>query len=203
MKVSLRVYVRLTQCSMAKGHANPRPSPPRRGLIGAAALPRAAGCRTIFARQTAHSRTRVTGPPSSSRMTVNSRIGICTSGRTVDARRCWSFRGSAPFLAAPKTFAVRTMFLSFVRFDTVHASFHPMWSKARTATKRCHGPAAGPTSHSRDAPAVAALFGVKDCKVMSSWLHTINVARNICANHSRFWNKPSQIYLKFSASRLN
>jgi len=28
---------------------------------------------------------------------------------------------------------------------------------------------------------------------MTSWLRSINVARNICAHHSRFWNKPSVV----------
>jgi abortive infection bacteriophage resistance protein len=44
-----------------------------------------------------------------------------------------------------------------------------------------------------DQSKVAAVFGVKNTKVMGRWLHTINVARNICAHHSRFWNKPNSI----------
>ena len=42
-----------------------------------------------------------------------------------------------------------------------------------------------------DQEAVAHAFGVKTWEVMTSWLHHINVARNICAHHSRFWNKPN------------
>ncbi|WP_157285313.1 Abi family protein [Bradyrhizobium yuanmingense] len=38
---------------------------------------------------------------------------------------------------------------------------------------------------------VARTFGVGSWEVMTSWLHHINVARNICAHHSRFWNKPN------------
>jgi abortive infection bacteriophage resistance protein len=40
---------------------------------------------------------------------------------------------------------------------------------------------------------VAKAFGVLSFDVMSSWLHCINVARNICAHHSRFWNKPNAV----------
>lgn len=40
-----------------------------------------------------------------------------------------------------------------------------------------------------DQTAVAATFKVQSFSVMESWLHAINVARNICAHHSRFWNK--------------
>ncbi len=40
-----------------------------------------------------------------------------------------------------------------------------------------------------DQTAIAATFGVRSFSVMASWLHAINVARNICAHHSRFWNK--------------
>ncbi len=42
-----------------------------------------------------------------------------------------------------------------------------------------------------DQTAVANAFGVQSWDVMSSWLHYINVARNVCAHHSRFWNKPN------------
>ena len=40
---------------------------------------------------------------------------------------------------------------------------------------------------------VAKTFGVTSFEVMSSWLRCINVARNICAHHSRFWNKPNAV----------
>jgi abortive infection bacteriophage resistance protein len=42
-----------------------------------------------------------------------------------------------------------------------------------------------------DQTEVAKTFNVTSFKVMTSWLHCINVARNICAHHSRFWNKPN------------
>lgn len=42
-----------------------------------------------------------------------------------------------------------------------------------------------------DQEAIAKLFGVQSFDVMTSWLRLINVARNICAHHSRFWNKPN------------
>jgi abortive infection bacteriophage resistance protein len=38
---------------------------------------------------------------------------------------------------------------------------------------------------------VATTFGVATFDIMTSWLRYINVARNICAHHSRFWNKPN------------
>jgi abortive infection bacteriophage resistance protein len=44
-----------------------------------------------------------------------------------------------------------------------------------------------------DQTAVAKAFGVSSFDVMSSWLHCINVARNICAHHSRFWNRPNSV----------
>jgi abortive infection bacteriophage resistance protein len=40
-----------------------------------------------------------------------------------------------------------------------------------------------------DQTAVANNFGISSFIVMASWLRNINVARNICAHHSRFWNK--------------
>jgi abortive infection bacteriophage resistance protein len=38
---------------------------------------------------------------------------------------------------------------------------------------------------------VAETFGITSFEIMTSWLCCINVARNICAHHSRFWNKPN------------
>jgi abortive infection bacteriophage resistance protein len=48
-----------------------------------------------------------------------------------------------------------------------------------------------------DQIAVAKIFGINSFHVMRSWLQTINVARNICAHHSRFWNKPNQASLSW------
>lgn len=45
--------------------------------------------------------------------------------------------------------------------------------------------------------AVAQFFGVPSFQIMESWLHTLNVARNICAHHSRFWNKPTPVQPKW------
>lgn len=42
-----------------------------------------------------------------------------------------------------------------------------------------------------DQAAISKSLGIVDPDVMRSWLHLINVARNICAHHSRFWNKPN------------
>jgi abortive infection bacteriophage resistance protein len=44
---------------------------------------------------------------------------------------------------------------------------------------------------------VAKTFGINSFDVMTSWLRSVNVARNICAHHSRFWNKPSVVQPKW------
>lgn len=41
-----------------------------------------------------------------------------------------------------------------------------------------------------DQTVVAKVFGI-DPHILETWLRAINVARNICAHHSRFWNKPN------------
>lgn len=41
-----------------------------------------------------------------------------------------------------------------------------------------------------DQAVVSKVFAV-DLHVLETWLRSINVARNICAHHSRFWNKPN------------
>jgi abortive infection bacteriophage resistance protein len=46
----------------------------------------------------------------------------------------------------------------------------------------------GGLQHS-DATAVAAEYGLS-AEVLGSWIRAINVTRNICAHHSRLWNKP-------------
>ncbi len=40
-----------------------------------------------------------------------------------------------------------------------------------------------------DQTVIAAEYGLT-AEVLGSWIRAINVARNICAHHSRFWNKP-------------
>jgi len=44
-----------------------------------------------------------------------------------------------------------------------------------------------------DQTAVANVFNVASFEVMESWLHYMNVARNVCAHHGRFWNKPNPV----------
>jgi abortive infection bacteriophage resistance protein len=41
--------------------------------------------------------------------------------------------------------------------------------------------------------AIAQLFGVSSFKIMETWLRAINVTRNMCAHHSRVWNKPNAV----------
>ncbi|WP_238737672.1 Abi family protein [Rhodopseudomonas infernalis] len=41
--------------------------------------------------------------------------------------------------------------------------------------------------------AIADLFGVPSFKIMETWLRALNVTRNICAHHSRLWNKPNAV----------
>jgi abortive infection bacteriophage resistance protein len=45
--------------------------------------------------------------------------------------------------------------------------------------------------------AVAQLFGVPSFQVMETWLRALNVTRNICAHHSRLWNKPIAVAPKW------
>lgn len=45
--------------------------------------------------------------------------------------------------------------------------------------------------------AVANFFGVPSFKIMETWLHALNVTRNICAHHSRLWNKPNAVQPKW------
>jgi abortive infection bacteriophage resistance protein len=40
-----------------------------------------------------------------------------------------------------------------------------------------------------DATAIAGEYGLS-AEVLGSWIRAINVARNVCAHHSRLWNKP-------------
>lgn len=48
-----------------------------------------------------------------------------------------------------------------------------------------------------DRKEIAADYGVGDQEIMTSWLKSINYVRNICAHHSRLWNKPLVIQCKF------
>jgi len=51
------------------------------------------------------------------------------------------------------------------------------------------------TAKSPDRKAIADYFGVKET-VFSTWLHTLVYIRNICAHHSRLWNKDLRIPVK-------
>jgi abortive infection bacteriophage resistance protein len=55
-------------------------------------------------------------------------------------------------------------------------------------------------SHSRKA--VAGYFGVKE-PVLTTWLHTLVYVRNICAHHSRIWNKELRIPVKLPKKTAN
>lgn len=44
-----------------------------------------------------------------------------------------------------------------------------------------------------DLKKLAAHFGIKKIEIFNSWLHTINFVRNICAHHSRLWNRELNI----------
>lgn len=56
---------------------------------------------------------------------------------------------------------------------------------------------------------VATQFGLKDDRVLANWLHAISVWRNLCAHHSRVWNRrsiiniqmPTQTYFPFIDER--
>jgi abortive infection bacteriophage resistance protein len=48
-----------------------------------------------------------------------------------------------------------------------------------------------------DQTAIASTFNVNSFEIMENWLHAINIARNICAHHSRLWNKPSVVQPKW------
>lgn len=51
-----------------------------------------------------------------------------------------------------------------------------------------------------DQIAVAKTFNVPSFDVTETWLRAINVARNICAHHSRLWNKPSVVQPKWPSA---
>lgn len=56
---------------------------------------------------------------------------------------------------------------------------------------------------------IAEQFGLKDDRVLANWLHAISVWRNLCAHHSRVWNRrsiiniqmPTQTYFPFIDKR--
>jgi len=58
------------------------------------------------------------------------------------------------------------------------------------------------TAKSPDRKAIADYFGVKET-VFSTWLHTLVYTRNICAHHSRLWNKDLRIPVKLPKKTTN
>ena len=44
-----------------------------------------------------------------------------------------------------------------------------------------------------DQTTVASAFSVPTFRIMETWLRSLNVTRNICAHHSRLWNKASAV----------
>ena len=42
---------------------------------------------------------------------------------------------------------------------------------------------------SQDQDAIAQAYGVADGRVFASWLRSLNYLRNVCAHHSRLWNR--------------
>lgn len=47
-----------------------------------------------------------------------------------------------------------------------------------------------------DLKAISQYFGLKNPYIFCSWLHTINYVRNICAHHSRLWNRAIRVVPK-------
>ncbi len=45
----------------------------------------------------------------------------------------------------------------------------------------------------QDQTNIASFFSIPTFGIMESWLRSLNVARNICAHHSRMWNKASVV----------
>ena len=43
---------------------------------------------------------------------------------------------------------------------------------------------------------IAEQFGLKDDRILANWLHAISVWRNLCAHHSRIWNRRSIINIQ-------
>jgi abortive infection bacteriophage resistance protein len=44
-----------------------------------------------------------------------------------------------------------------------------------------------------DQLAIAAKFQLPAFRIMETWLRSLNTSRNVCAHHSRFWNKASAV----------
>lgn len=44
--------------------------------------------------------------------------------------------------------------------------------------------------HPVDRLAIATKYGIKNTKLLASWVKTLSNVRNICAHHGRLWNHP-------------
>lgn len=53
----------------------------------------------------------------------------------------------------------------------------------------------------KDAKDIARYFNIKSEEVFCSWLHSINYIRNLCAHHSRLWNRDMDIVPKLYFSK--
>lgn len=55
----------------------------------------------------------------------------------------------------------------------------------------------------QDTKDIARYFNIKSAKVFCSWLHSINYIRNLCAHHSRLWNRDMDIVPRLYFSKDN
>lgn len=53
----------------------------------------------------------------------------------------------------------------------------------------------------KDKNTIAQKYGVPLGLELETWLRNLNVCRNICAHHSRLWNKPSVIQMRLPAAK--
>jgi abortive infection bacteriophage resistance protein len=51
-----------------------------------------------------------------------------------------------------------------------------------------------------DQTAIATTFNVQSFETMETWIRAINVVRNLCAHHSRLWNRPVVIQPRWPAA---
>ena len=53
-----------------------------------------------------------------------------------------------------------------------------------------------------DQKVIAEKFGLKHAKTLASWLQSLSILRNLCAHHSRLWNKSFKVKPKLSGEEL-
>lgn len=51
--------------------------------------------------------------------------------------------------------------------------------------------------------AVTAYYGLKDISILENWMHAFSNIRNICAHHSRLWNRRLTAHIKLPTFPLN